>query len=77
MRLFYDKSINRTIRQLARFYAIDTTAPKVADIGEVFPELTPDYIIPEPDELVEDAGLYDSLDDQLASSTVSTESVSA
>ena len=77
IRLFNDKSINHTIRQLARFYALDTTAPKVTDIREVFPELTPDYVLPEPDELVEDAGLYDSLEDQLNANAVSTDSVSA
>lgn len=72
MRLFSDKSIDGVIRQLSRFYAIDTTAPKVTDIRQVFPELTPNYTLPEPDELVEDAGLYDPLDGQLASGEISS-----
>ena len=63
-RLFSDKSVDHRIRQLARFYAIDTKSPKVTDIKQVFPELTLSYQLPEPDELVEDAGLYDPLEDQ-------------
>ena len=61
-RLITDNSINRTIRELARFHAIDTQAAKVTDIAEVFPELTPDQMLPEPDALVEDAGLYEPFD---------------
>lgn len=59
LNLLSDKSINAVIRQLVRFHAIDTKAPKVTDIAEVFPELTPDHLLPEPEALVEDAGLYD------------------
>lgn len=59
LRLISDKSISSPIRHLARYHAIDTTAPKVTDIAQVFPELTPDHMIPEPDALVEDAGLYE------------------
>ena len=62
IRLLSDKSVSSLIRQLVRFHAIDTTAPKVTDIAEVFPELTPDHMLPEPDALVEDAGLYESIE---------------
>lgn len=57
--LVSDKSISNVVRELIRFHAIDTTAPKVTDIAEVFPELTPDHMLPEPDALVEDAGLFE------------------
>ncbi len=57
--LVSNKSISPLIRQLARFHAIGTHAPKVTDIAQVFPELTPDHLLPEPDVLVEDAGLYE------------------
>lgn len=60
--LVTDQSVSLLIRQLARFHAIDTKAAKVTDIAEVFPELTPDHLLPEPDALVEDAGLYEPLD---------------
>lgn len=65
MRLLSDKSTSQLIRQLARFHAIDTRAPKVTDIAQVFPELTPDHMLPEPDALVEDAGLYESIEPAL------------
>ena len=58
-RLLSDRSISRHIRQLVRFHAIDIKAPKVTDIADVFPELTPDHMLPEADALVEDAGLYE------------------
>lgn len=61
LRLLSDKSIGQLIRELARFHAIDTTAPKVTDIAQVFPELAPDHILPEPEAFVEDAGLYESI----------------
>ena len=60
LRLISDKSTSGAIRQLARFHAIDTRAPKVTDIAEVFPELAPDHMLPEPVAVVEDAGLYES-----------------
>ena len=60
--LISDQSVNALIRQLARFHAIDTRAAKVSDIAQVFPELTPDHFLPEPDALVEDAGLYEPVE---------------
>ena len=60
--LVADRSVSALIRQLARFHAIDTKAAKVTDIAQVFPELAPDHLLPEPDALVEDAGLYDPVD---------------
>ena len=62
LRLLSDTSTDQIIRELARFHAIDTKAAKVTDIAEVFPELTPDHMIPEPDTLIEDAGLYEPLE---------------
>lgn len=63
LHLVADKSINRRLRELARFHAIDTHAPNVTDIAQVFPELTLGPMLPEPDSLVEDAGLYEPLDE--------------
>ena len=60
--LLSDRSVSPLIRQLARFHAIDTKAAKVTDIAHVFPELTPDHLLPEPDALVEDAGLYEPVE---------------
>ena len=57
-----DRSVPSLIRELVRFHAIDTKAPKVTDIAQVFPELTPDHMLPEPDAVVEDAGLYEPVD---------------
>ena len=63
LRLVTDKSINPLLRELARYHAITTGAPKVTDIAQVFPELAPDPMLPGPDSLVEDAGLYEPLDE--------------
>ena len=60
--LVTDASVTPAIRQLARFHAIDTKAARVTDIADVFPELTPDHLLPEPDALVEDAGLYEAIE---------------
>ncbi len=62
VRLLSDRSTSPIIRELARFHAIDTKAAKVTDIAQVFPELAPDHMLPEPDALVEDAGLYESIE---------------
>lgn len=51
---------------MARFHAIDTKTAKVTDIAQVLPELTPDHMLPEPDALVEDAGLYEPVDGSLS-----------
>ncbi len=58
-----DKSVSPSIRELARFHAIDTKAAKVTDIAQVFPELTPDELLPESDIAVEDAGLFEPMDE--------------
>ena len=62
LRLLSDKSTDQLIRELARFHAIDMKAAKVTDIARVFPELTPDHMLQDPDALVEDAGLYEPLE---------------
>ena len=61
--LVSDKSLSPKIREVARFHAISTKAPKVTDIAHVFPELTPDQLLPEPDIAIEDAGLFEPVDD--------------
>lgn len=58
-RLLRNKSTSQLVRELARFHAIDMEAPKVTNIADAFVELTPDQILPEPDALIEDAGLYE------------------
>ena len=63
LKLVSDKSLSASIRELARFHAIDTQAAKVTDIAHVFPELTPDHMLPEPDIAVEDAGLFEPIDE--------------
>ena len=65
VRLLSDRSTSPIIRELVRFHAIDTKAAKVTDIAQVFPELAPDHMLPEPDALVEDAGLYESIEPTL------------
>ncbi len=62
LRLLSDKSTGQLVRELARFHAIDTKAAKVTDIAQIFPDLTPDHMLPEPDALIEDAGLYEPLE---------------
>jgi len=76
VKLASDRSLNQVIRQLAPFHAIDTKAPKVTDIADVFPELTPDQMLPEPEAVVEDAGLYESLDGSAALGPSSSEGIS-
>ena len=53
------------MRELARFHAVEINADEVTDIARVFPELTPDHLLPEPDVAVEDAGLFEPIDDPL------------
>ena len=64
LRLVSDPSLSPLMREVARFHAIDTKAAKVTDIALVFPELTPDHMLPEPDAAVEDAGLFEPIDDR-------------
>lgn len=59
-KLISDKTVDPLLRQLARFHAIDTKNPKVTDIAQVFPEMGVPSV-PQPDTLVEDAGLYESV----------------
>ena len=78
--LVADRSVPALIRQLVRFHAIDTKAAKVTDIAQVFPELTPDHMLPEPDALVEDAGLYEPVDppnDRIPATDLTSSSASA
>jgi len=66
LKLASDKSVSGHIRRLIPFHAIDTKAPKVTNIVEAFPELAPHHVLPEPEALVEDAGLYEPLDEPTA-----------
>ena len=75
-KLISDKSVSHLIRQLVRFHAIETRAPKVTDITDVFPEIKADHRLPEPDTLVEDAGLYESFDERPAADFAPLRSVS-
>ncbi len=63
LKLVSDKSLSAAMRELARFHVIDINAAKVTDIAHVFPELTPDHLLPEPDVAVEDAGLFEPIDE--------------
>ena len=63
LKLVSDKSLSPVMRELARFHAVDISAAKVTDIANVFPELTPDHLLPEPDVAVEDAGLFQPIDE--------------
>ncbi|WP_420632603.1 radical SAM protein [Candidatus Palauibacter sp.] len=65
LKLASDKSVCHLIRQLVPFHAIDTKAPKVTNVAQAFPELAPDQVLPEPEALVEDAGLYEPIDEPL------------
>ena len=75
LKLASDKSVCHLIRQLVPFHAIDTTAPKVTNIAQAFPELTPYQMLPEPEALVEDAGLYESLDEPLVTERIPLQSI--
>lgn len=75
--LLSDKSLSKLTRQLIRFHAIDTKSPTLNDIDQLFPELMPDIQLPEPDALVEDAGLFEpAIPDthQISSSLINTNS---
>lgn len=75
LKLASDKSVCHLIRQLVPFYAINTSAPKVTSIAQAFPELTPYEKLPEPEALVEDAGLYESLDQPQAKDHIPLQSI--
>lgn len=74
LKLATDRSVCHQVRQLVPFHAIDTKAPKVTDIAQAFPELTPDQILPEPETLVEDAGLYEPIDGPLEADRIPMQS---
>ena len=61
LKLVTDRAVSHRIRQLVPFHAVETRAPKVTDVAEVFPEIVQDYTLPGPEALVEDAGLYEPL----------------
>ena len=61
LNLVSDKSLSPAMRELARLHAVEIGATNVTDIAYVFPELTPDHLLPEPDVAVEDAGLFEPI----------------
>lgn len=61
--LVSDTSVSPSIRELARFHAIDTRAAKVTDIAQVFPELVPGELLPDSEIAIEDAGLFELIDE--------------
>ena len=63
LKLASDKSLSPVMRELVRFHAVEISAARVTDIANVFPELTPDHLLPEPDVAVEDAGLFQPIDE--------------
>ena len=65
LKLASDQSVCHLIRQLVPFYAIDTKTPKASNVAQDFADLVPSQTLPEPDALVEDAGLYEPLDESL------------
>ena len=61
-KLAQDSTIDPVIRELMRFHTLDTSDRLVADEENVLPafsRLNPDPALPDEDEHVEDAGLYD------------------
>ena len=70
-----DKSVSQHIRQLVPFHAVDTKTRDVTNIGRAFPELTLGALLPEPDALIEDAGLYEPLDEPLATTPIPSRSI--
>ncbi len=57
-RLLADRSVDRLTRELARFHAIDTRAPKVTEVSRLVSEVAPEEV------RIEDAGLYDPIGGQ-------------
>ena len=61
-RLADDRSIDPLVRRLIEFHTLDLRARPNAGprrILPLFPDLNPDPVMPEADEMVEDAGLFD------------------
>ena len=61
-RLATDRSIDPLIRQMIEFYTLDTNdsgKAKARQILPLFSKLNPDPVMPDADEVVEDAGLFD------------------
>ena len=55
--------IDKTIREVIAYHVLDTTTELVAEgaqkIHPLFPSLNPDPVMPDKEEIVEDAGLYE------------------
>ena len=61
-RLVADRSIDPLIRKVVQFHMLDTKDTPGMETGRplpLFSELNPDPVMPEKDEIVEDAGLFD------------------
>ena len=62
-RLVSDTLVDRKVRAVAAFHALDTKTPHALDVTQIIPafsQLNPDPVLPPEDELVEDAGLFES-----------------
>ena len=62
LRIARDHSVDPIIRRVIAFHALDTTDDLVSEGSQIrppFPKLNPDSVMPEEDEFVEDAGLFD------------------
>ena len=61
-RLVVDRSVDSLIRKIVHFHLIDTKdtpGMETSRLLPLFPELNTDSVMPEKDEIVEDAGLFD------------------
>lgn len=61
-RLVTDRSVDTLIRKIVHFHILDTKDTPGMETGKLlplFPELNPNPAMPEKDEIVEDAGLFD------------------
>ena len=61
-RLVNDRNIDPLIREIIEFHVLDIKDGPGSEVRRtlpLFPELNPDPVMPEKDEIVEDAGLFD------------------
>ena len=54
-----DRSIDTSLRRVIEFHLLNTNEKPQSNLLPLFPRLNPDPALPDDDELVEDAGLFD------------------
>ena len=63
LRIAGSSEIDKTIREVIAYHVLGTTSELVADgtqqVHPLFPSLNPDPVMPDKEEIVEDAGLYE------------------